>query len=324
MKVYVTGGTGFIGRHVVNRLVAAGHQVVCLVRSTSRTEALEQAGVTLVVGDISDRSSIHGVRGCDGLVHLAATFELWVPDQKAYYTANVIGIRNVMDAALEAEVRKVVMVSTAMVYGNSTWPVTEETPIGSRRADRYSQSKYAGELVAWQLHQQRGLPLVVIYPAAVLGPDNPKATGRYIRSMAHGRMPAQVVASSPFPFVHVRDVAEAVYAALAKDGNIGAKYLVSSEVMTFEQMNALICDVAGSRPPTIKLPDWATLLLAGFLTALSRITRKPPWLDLSIDQIRLMKTGLVVDASKAVRELGITYTPIRDAIEEELAPAERG
>ena len=98
-----------------------------------------------------------------------------MPDDRAYTQINVEGTRNVMEAALEAGVSKVVHVSTAAVWGKvdaAAWPISEETPVGAQRASQYAESKYEGDRIAWRLHQERGLPLVMIYPAAVVGPDD--------------------------------------------------------------------------------------------------------------------------------------------------------
>lgn len=316
MKIYITGGTGFIGQHLVQCLDKKGHELVCLIRPTSNTDPLQKTGAELVIGDITDKASIQGMEGCDWLVHLASSFEFWVPDSQIYREVNVKGITNVMEAALEADVTKVVVVSTGAVFGNAPWPITEESQPGDYRPSEYAQTKYEGELIAWDMYQEKGLPLIIIYPSAVLGPNDPKSAGRYLRNIALGRMPAQVLVDTPFPFVHVQDVCEGIHLALEKEGNIGKKYILSSEVMTWGEFNSLICEVAGSRLPLLKLPDWLTILSSKALTALSHITKRPPILDLSFDQVELMKQGFVVDGRKTEHELGIHYTPVRKAVED--------
>jgi dihydroflavonol-4-reductase len=144
MKVFVTGGTGFIGSHTVNRLVQDGHQVTCLVRKTSDTRHLEKLGVTLAKGDVTDRQSVaQGMQGCDGVVHLAAAYSFWAPDETVYHKVNVDGQRNVMEIALEQDVSRVVDVSTIGIWGNTPIrPITENTPFGEKRSSRYFESKY--------------------------------------------------------------------------------------------------------------------------------------------------------------------------------------
>jgi len=320
MKAFVTGGTGFIGSEVVRRLMKGGHEVRCLVRPGSGTGRIDATGAHIVRGDLKDRSSLlEGMRGCDRVIHAAAAYSFWAPDRRIYREVNVDGARNVMECALEASVPKVVHVGTVVAYGASgRTTVTEETPAGPVRFSEYARTKQEGEEIAWRLRETRGLPLVVVMPGGVLGAGDPKASGSYIRDLVQGRMPARVLENSPFPWVHVRDVAEGIVRAAEKEGNAGERYFLVGENLTFGQINRMIGEIAGIRLPRMRLPDGLTLAGALLLTALSRLTGKPPMLGLSLDQIRTMKGGLVVDGSKAARDLGIRYTPIRVAIEEEI------
>jgi len=190
--------------------------------------------------------------------------------------------------------------------------------MGRRWPTEYSRTKAEGERVARQLHAEKGLPLVLVQPGGVLGPGDTKATARYVRNLVQGRMPAQVLTTHPFPFVHVRDVCEAIVRALEKPDNIGESYLLVSENMTFGEMNRIVAEVTGRRLPALTLPDFVTTAMAYVLTAVANVTKRPPWLDLSTDQAALMRWGLVADGSKATRELGLAYTPVREAIREAL------
>jgi dihydroflavonol-4-reductase len=320
MKIFVTGGTGFIGSHLVKCLAETEHELVCLARKTSDVSTLKELGVTIAWGDVTDKGSLlRGMQGCDWVANLANLFVLWVPDERIYHEVNVEGTRNVMEAALETGVSKVVHVSSAAVWGKVESLITEGTPMAAQRASEYARTKYEGDRIAWRLHEERGLPLVMIYPSAVIGPDDPKALGRYIKNLVRHKMPAQVLTGAGFSFVYVGDVCQAIVQALEKEGNFGEKYLVSGANLTFGELNRLIGDVAGIWLPPLRLPDAVTSLNATLLTALSKLTKRPPWLDLSVDQVALMKQGFVVDASKAERELGLRYTPIRSALEETIA-----
>ena len=317
MKTFVTGGTGFIGTYVVKRLAGTQHELICLARETSDRRTLEASGATVVTGDVTDKDCLlASMQGCQWVVHLASSFVFWVPNRDVYGTVNVDGTRNVMEAALEAGVSKVVHVSTAAAYGSAPWPLTEESPVGAVHFSEYARTKHEGDLVAWELYHKSGLPLVVVYPGAVIGANDPKAAGRYIRNIAQRRMPAQVLTDVVFPWVYVGDVAEAIVAALEKEGNIGERYLLTGENLSFGEVNGIIGEIAGVPLPRLRLPDFVTFVSAYILTMLSRFTKKPPILDMCVDQIRLMKHGGLVDGSKAERELGMVYTPIRDALRE--------
>jgi dihydroflavonol-4-reductase len=320
MKIFITGGTGFIGTHLVKCLAQTDHELVCLARKSSDVSTLKKLEVTIAVGDVTDRESLlKGMQGCDWVVNLANLFLFWVPDEQIYAEVNVEGTRNVMKSALETGISKVVHVSSAAVWGRADWPISEDTPMGVQRASQYARTKYEGDRIAWRLHAERGLPLVMIYPAAVVGPNDPKAAGRYVRNIARQRMPAQVLTDAPFSFVYVGDVCQAILRALEKEGNIGEKYLVSSANLTWGELNRRISEVAKARLPLLRLPDAVTVINAKFLTMVANLTKRPPWLDLSVDQVSLMKQGFVIDGSKAERELGLHYTPIGQALEEAIA-----
>jgi dihydroflavonol-4-reductase len=317
MKIFITGGTGFIGRYFVERLLQTEHKLLCLARETSKLQFLKDAGVDILIGDVTDKSSLQkGMEGCDCVVHLASSFVFWFPDNRVFHNVNVTGTRNVMESALEKDISKVVYVSTAAVYGNAEWPIREETPVGSERASKYVLTKYQGDLIAWKLYKEKKLPLVVIYPSAVVGANDPKACGRYIKNYAQGNMPAQVLTKLYFPWIHVKDVAEAILKALEKENNIGEKYIVSAENHTWGEINQMISEISGKKLPFLKLPTWMTVLTSYLLTGIANLIRKPPIWDMSVDQINLMKQGFKIDGSKVEKELGVTYTPIYDGIKE--------
>ena len=144
MKTFITGGTGFIGTHVVRRLAHTEHEMVCLVRETSDVSTLEEVGATLVRGDVTNKDSmLEGMRGCDWVVNLANIYTLWEPDKRIYTEVNVGGTRNVMECALETLVSKVVHLSTMATYGKpADVPFTEESPVGPVRFSEYSETKF--------------------------------------------------------------------------------------------------------------------------------------------------------------------------------------
>lgn len=324
VRVFVTGGTGFIGTHLIQRLAQDGHELCCLVRKTSDVRLLEQVGASLITGDVTDKASVlKGMKGCDWVANLANIYDFWVPNRQIYTDVNVHGTRNVMECALEAGVSKVVHVSSSVIYGKpADCPFTEESPVGPIRFSEYAQSKYDGDLIAWELYEHKGLPLIMIYPAPVLGPRDPKASGQYIQNLIRRRMPARVFPDSILTWVHVRDVAEIVVTALEKEDNVGEKYLAGKHQLSLQEMAEMISDISGVPLPKIRLPDFLVKIGAALLTWLAKLTKKPPMLGMSVDQMRTMKEDLRFDGSKAERELGIAYAPIRTALEEAIASYE--
>ncbi|KPL06290.1 hypothetical protein AMJ86_08945 [bacterium SM23_57] len=326
MKVLITGGTGFIGTHVVKRLSDTEHEMCCLVRKPEQIPVLEELGATCIRGDVTDRDSIcEGMKDCDWVINLANIYSFWEPNPQIYKDVNVDGTRNVLECALEANISKVVHISTCGIYGKpKDCPFTEESEVGPVRFSEYFRTKYEGDLIAWQLYREKGLPLVMVYPVAVLGPGDPKTTGQYIKDLIFRRLPATVFPDSILTCVHVRDVAEIIVRALEKEGNIGEKYIAGKHQMPIRDINDLVKEISGVPLPIFRLPDFTVFLNARLLTWLSNIIKKPPIWGMSVDQIRTMKEGFVIDGSKVERELGITYTPVRQAMEEAIASYRAG
>ena len=321
MRAFVTGGTGFVGKLTVRRLIEGGHDVRCLVRRTSDTSKLEELGCELVYGDVTDITSVlEGVRGCQWVVNLANVYSFWEPDKDTYQRVNIEGTRNVMEAALKVGVLKVAHVSSFVVWGKvAQSPFDEDTPFGPERFTEYAESKYEGDRVVWALREERDLPVVVICPGAVLGAGDPKASGQYIRDLVDRRVPGTIFEDSAFIWVHVNDVAEAIVRALEKEGNEGEKYLIGKHALTTGELTRMTCEISGVPPPKRRVPGPAVMLAAALMTKVADLTGRPPLLGMSTDSMRNLKEGAIFDGSKAERELGVTYTPIRQAIEEEVA-----
>jgi len=128
-----------------------------------------------------------------------------------------------------------------------------------------------------------------------------------------------VLEDSIFTFVHVKDVAEIIYRAVMKEGNIGEKYLAGKFQHTFGEINRMVSEISGVPLPRFRLPDFSVVLNAWLLTKVADIIKRPPIWGMAMDQIRVMKEGVCADGSKAERELAIEYTPIRDAVAEAIA-----
>ncbi len=321
MKTFITGGTGFIGKHLVRRMARTAHEMFCLVRKSSDTKELEELGVNLVIGDVTDRVSLtKGMSGCDWLLNLANVFSYWEPDKSRYRNVNVLGMKNVMESALEAGIAKVVHVSSVVIYGKPREsPFSEVSSLGPIRFSDYAQSKYEGDLIAWKLYQERDLPLVMIYPGGVIGSGDTNIAGTSIDRFMHHKLPATVFHKSIMTYVHVQDVAEAILKAAEKQDNIGEKYILGNAHITFDEFYGMIHDITGEPLPMMRMPDNLALFNARMLTTLADVIKRPPLWGMSIDGMRTLKEGINADGSKAERELGIHYTPIRKALEDEVA-----
>lgn len=320
MRVFVTGGTGFIGRRLTQLLVEHGHDVRCLVRRASTPAFPVTPGVSAMAGDVHNHAALcRGMHGCDALVHLAGVYSMWERDKSVFRRVNVAGTRTVMTAALDSGVAKVIHVSTHLVFGHPGHVLTEQTPLAGSHPSEYARTKAAGERVVRELQRRHGLPVIIVYPTGVLGGGDPKPQGHYLRLLAQHRFPARFAERHVLTWVYVGDVADALVRALEKRDNVGERYLVGQESLSFAELNRLTAEAAGVALPRLAVPDAACLGLAWMLTGYAAATRRPPPWGISIDEARTALADVRCDGSKAERELGLRYTALRCAIEEEVA-----
>ena len=308
MKALVTGGTGFVGGAIVRELRRRGHHVRVLARPTSKTAALEAQGVEIVRGDILDRESLRrALEGCDTLFHAAAIYEVWVRDKDLLLRTEVEGTRNAMEAALAAGLERVVYTSTAACVGERRGETgTEETRHRGYFLTAYEEAKYRAEEAVRQYAER--LPVVIIQPAAVAGPGDLKPTGQAVIDMINGRFPA--LFDGALSFVDIGDVAWG-HVAAAEQGRWGETYILSAEILTTRQLFGLVAELAGVRRPPF-VPAFAAGWFARFEEWRARRTGRRP--ILTMDSFRIARHGFRVDGSKAARELGIRYRPIRESL----------
>ena len=309
MRALVTGGSGFVGWHLVQALLRRGDEVRCLVRPASRP-LLERQPVALFPGDLTDADSVRrAVRDVEVVYHCAADYRLYVPDPTAMYAANVEGTRTILGAAAEAGVRRVVYTSTVGALGSSEdgRPADETTPVGlADMVGHYKRSKFLAERVAEEW-AARGLPVVIVNPSAPVGERDvkPTATGRMILDFLRGRIPAYV--DTGLNVVDVRDVAAGHIAAMER-GRVGEKYILGHRDMTLKEILDTLAAISGRPAPRLRVPHWLPLTVAAIDTGLARARRAAPRFEL--DAVRLARKKMYFSPAKAVRELGLPQTPV--------------
>lgn len=265
MRIFITGATGFIGTNLLKRLSKTHHEITILARKSSDVSIAKEIGVIIIYGDIKDKVTVYeGMKFCDWVIHLAGSYSFWARDAKDFADVNIFETQNVMEAALKNKVSKVVSVSSATIWGNAQWPITEKTPYGTERESDYARTKFVGDLISLKLYEEKGLPLTMIYPSAVIGPNDPSASGRYIINLALGLYPGQFLTKSYISMVYVDDVVEVIVKAVEKNDNVGEKYIVSAGNLIFGDINKVICDISGKKSPHIKFPNWLTIAILIF------------------------------------------------------------
>ncbi|MBI5511691.1 MAG: NAD-dependent epimerase/dehydratase family protein [Deltaproteobacteria bacterium] len=309
MTVLVTGGTGFVGTAIVEALQRQGSPVRVLARRSSKTEHLQKLGAEIVYGDILDKQSlVDALKGCDTLYHAAALYDFWGLDRRTLMRTECEGTENAMAAALAARTPKVVYTSTALAIGEHKGEVgTESTKHRGYFCSIYEAAKVASENIV-MAYVDKGLPVVIVNPASVYGPGDLKPSGRAMLDFVNGKT-AGIVRG--FNSLVYRDDVGAGHVLAAAKGKIGERYILSGNTVALDAWFKVLCGLTGA-PMKPLMPTWFLAMFAASVEMASRFTRRPP--VLSWETFRTMAHGFQVDGSKAVRELGVKYTPFEDGL----------
>jgi len=312
----VTGASGFIGSAIVRRLLDAGFSVRALVRPESRRDNLAGLDVEIATGDIRDRASLdRAVQGCRGVFHAAADYRLWARHPSDIYITNVCGSRNVVLAASRGGVQRMVYTSSVATLGFADGtPADEETRADYRdMAGHYKRSKFLAERRVRALAKARKLDLVIVNPAAPVGPRDikPTPTGRMILDAARGRMPAYV--DSGLDIVHVDDVATGHLQAWRR-GADGSRYILGGENLGLREILARVAAIAGRAPPRFRLSPDLVLPLAHMAEAWARFSGREPLL--TVAGVELSRKHMYFSHARAALELGYSPRPAQAALED--------
>jgi dihydroflavonol-4-reductase len=298
----------------VRAVLDAGHEVRAMHLPREDVRNLRGLDVEAFAGDVTDERSVReAVRGCELVFHLAAVYTLWTPDVARMRRVNVGGTRNVLAAAREADVRRVVYTSSIARFGGQGREAraTEASPFAlGRTGDRYAQSKADAHEIAVRAAEEQDV--VIVAPCGPIGPGDvgPTPTGRLL--VAALTMPVAVVAATSTNFADVRDMARA-HVLAAERGRRGETYLLGCRDVTLTEIARMALDAVGVRKPIVTAP-FAAASVAGHAMRFvaDHVTRKPPLF--TAEAVRIARLGLRADCTKAVRELGMPQSPIERAV----------
>jgi 2-alkyl-3-oxoalkanoate reductase len=305
MRVLVTGGTGFTGKALVRRLLEQGHEVVALdYKEGLKTQELRDWGAEVVLGSVTDPEVVRrAVDGAEVVHHLAAAFrEMNVPDRH-YQEVNVGGTRNVLEAAREAGVRRFVYCSTCGVHGNVDHPPGgEDAPI--QPADYYQRTKYEAEPIVREFHE-RGLPSVILRPAAIYGPGDPERFLLIFRRVASGTFPMFGSGRTLYHPLYVDNLVDAFVAAMADGAGDGEAYLIADE--EYVAIEELVRRVARSLGVEVRVPHFPVWPVVAAGHVVEKVCRPfgitPPIFPRRVDWYRQNRAFRI---DKAKRDLGWT------------------
>jgi dihydroflavonol-4-reductase len=310
-RVLVTGAGGLIGGALLARLLERGEDVAALARSDAAAAAVVGRGAEVLRGDVLDERAVAAaVKGRDLVYHVAGINTFCPPDPARLLRVNVTGAENVVRAAARAGVRRVVLTSSAAALGEEHGTVgREDSAHRGSYLSVYERSKREGEAAAFAAARGAGIDLVAVNPSSVQGPGRAGGTGRILIAYLNGRLPAFV--DTRLSLVDIRDCVEG-HVLAAERGRPGERYVLNGVTLTSQEALAVVSELTGiAERPRILPPVMATIA-AALIEAGSRLTaRRPP---VCREMVRTMLHGHRYDGSRAARELGLSYTPVRETL----------
>ena len=325
MNCFVTGASGFVGSNLVQELVARGHRVKALLRPGADERGLAGVDYKRASGDVGNRELLkHEIGGCDWCFHVAASYALWLRDYAPMYATNVEGTRNVLEAAAAAGCTRIVYTSTVgcialpKAVNGKIVPTDETAPVSAEQmTNHYKRSKWQAECVAMEL-AKKGLPVIIVNPSGPIGPRDvkPTPTGQLIVDFLNRKMPAYI--DSGLNWVHVRDVA-AGHILAAEKGRSGERYILGNADgnWTLEETLKVLGEISGVPAPKMKLPRWMALAAGHVSEGMACVTGKPPRVPLA--GVRMARYKMWFNPAKAIRELGLPQTPVKQAFADAVA-----
>jgi dihydroflavonol-4-reductase len=322
LRVVVTGGAGFIGRAVVNHHAQGGVDVVALVRDPAKASYLQQSHVTLVQSDLTDVGAMAAqMSGADGVIHAAGSYRIGIAkaERPQMLDANLGTTERVLDAAIQANVRRIVYVSTVNVFGNTHDETVDETYQRDPDTDKgkfisyYDESKYLAHLAA-QKRIAANAPIVIVQPAQVYGRGDHSWFGEQLGLAYQGKQPYVVFGTTGVAPVHVDDLAAGIVAALVR-GRVGQSYVMAGAPMRSRDAYKVAAQAGGRKPARLVLPTAMLRLLAPLN---DRKAGGFPGLTANLGES--IKTGHKVtywaSSAKAAKELGFSTRPLEQGVKD--------
>lgn len=312
MTTLVTGATGAVGIALVRALLDRGDELRILVRPESDVDALPDVEIDILDGDITNRDDVmEAVAGCDRIFHLAGLFKDGVEKDSVFFDVNVGGTVNVLQAALEHHIQKLVILSSASTIGEQKGATgTEETEHRGYFLSAYERSKWEAEQFVAE-YVAKGVPAVILNPSLVYGPGDNEHNGGRLASLLNGVITASV--DAPAAYIFVGDLIKAILAA-DKAGIPGQRYLVSGTNTTRINFLRTAAAIAGVNPALRVAAPWQLKLFLG-IERVRRIfgNRSPVLTQSAVDNAL---HGAQYDSSKAIKHLGIEFTALEDGLDE--------
>ncbi len=319
MRVLVTGASGFIGGAVARTLLDKGIAVRVLLRPGALPNVADAAALEIAIGDLRDLASLHrAARDCSAIFHVGALYS-FDADRASLHATNVGGTCNVITAARATGARVVYTSSISTIGGMRDGVVPDERHDADSAPGPYKDSKWRAEQLVRQ-EAARGLDAVIVNPTFPIGWGDvkPTPTGTLIRDFLRGRIPAYV--DTGMNVVDVDDVAEGHWLALER-GQRGERYILGNTNLMMRELLEAVAQVAGKKPPRVRLPYPVALGLA-YVDRIVSLRRRGQ-ARIPLEGVRTAREIRFASSARAIRELGLPQTPLRTTIEKAVRWFER-
>jgi dihydroflavonol-4-reductase len=317
MKAFVTGGTGFIGKHVVQKLIETGYEVFALARSERSAAVLVGMGAQVIPGDITDAESMRGgMAGCDLVVHLAAWYKLGAMDASQAEAINVGGTRKVLRLAHELNIPKIIYVSTVAVFGDTKGQLVNESYFqGGPFLTNYDRTKWLAHYKVALPLIEKGAPIVIVMPGGVYGPGDTSILAEMMRLFYRG-MPMMPGPDTILTYAHVEDVAVGILLA-AEKGKIGESYLLTGPAVPLGEMVDFWGHLTGRTPPGLRIPSALLRPFSPFMGFINNLVPLSP--AFSQEAVATLGSTYMGRSDKAREELGWQTRPLQTGMLETFA-----
>lgn len=316
MKILVTGAAGFVGSNLLRELLNRNHEITAFCLYSEDIKNIKELNVKIKYGDLLDKETIaKAIHGCEALIHVAAITSIWPYRSEIQKKVNIEGTRNVMQAAIDNNIYRVVHVGTANSFGfgpkNSPGDETKPYTAGKYQMD-YMDTKYEAHKLVLKMIEEQNLPAVIVNPTFMFGPYTSElGCAKMIESVYYQKLPGYTKGGRNY--VSVKDVCVAIANALTK-GKIGESYILGNENLSYNELFSLIAKITGKKAPKLYLPEKIVLFYGLLLTIFARVFKTTPEVNYRMAQMSC--DDHYYSAKKAVKELDLPQTPVEEAIKE--------
>ena len=313
MKAFVTGGTGFIGRAVVRKLIARGYQVAALTRSERGAAMLREMGAVVVPGDVTDRESMReGMRDSDVVFHIAGVYDFTPEGIARVESVNIGGTRNVLGLAHELGIPRIIYTSTLAVFGDTRGELPDETfYAGGPFLSEYDRTKWMAHYDVAEALIAQGAPIIIVMPGAVFGPGDTSWLVDIMRLFHRGLLPVLPGPETTLCYTHVDDVAEGHILA-AEKGRLGESYILAGPAVPLGEMVEFWAQLTGKPPPATAIPARLARTFAPAVGRLESVVSLPEAFSGSL--IQLLGVTYAGRSDKARAELGWRPRPLQSGM----------